>query len=317
MSPQKFKAAFGGALLNLHWRQWQALGVMGRVPGGWNATIDLEALIVSTLAIGLLDRRLLLAAMEWVASNDQLVSVSRIKSIGRDFGLPAGKPEPPCLEPGVLYLVSELLKRSGRRGFTARPAENGSPRLTAYSQVLGSFKVRHITALPDRLAGAAHLQLAARSLFGNDARADLLAWLLLNQGGNPFLLAREIHSDYKNVYLIMEGWRRSGLVERRGKTDFLTGKARWLELLQTPAGTPYVNWASFFGALCRVEASLKTEPWAGDQYLLSSLFRDIHPMASPAALVAEVRLPAPARYRGGEYFEPFAKELLGAMEKLG
>jgi hypothetical protein len=317
MSLQKFKTAFRESLLNLHWRQWQALGLMGRVPRGWGATIDLEALIVSTLAIGLEDRRLLLAAMEWMVANDRLVSVSRLKNIGRDFGRAAGGKQPQCFEPGLLGLVSELLRKSGQRGFVTRPTGDDSGRLPEYRQALAGFKVRNVVSLPQRLAGAAHLQLTARSLLGNDIRADVLAYLLLNRDANPFGLAREVNSDYKNVYLIIEGWRRAGIVERRGKADVLAGKAPWFVLLQTPPQTFYVNWAETLGALCQIEAGLGTAPWAGDEYLLSSLFRDLHPIVSPLAEAVDERLPAPGRYQGAEYFAPFAGALLAALQKVG
>lgn len=317
MSPQIFKSAYGGALLNLHWRQWQSLGLSGRVPGGWNATTDLEALIISTLAVGLADRRLLLAALEWVVSNDQLVNVSRLKRIGRDFGRTENATEPPCFTPDTLALVSDLLKRSGKKGFTAPPAGRDSGRVGEYRQALEAFRVRNLVFLPERLAGAAHLQLAARSLFGNDARADLLAYLLLNQDGNSFLLAREIGSDYKNVYLIMDGWRRAGITERRGKADLLADKPRWRELFQVPPETPYLNWAQTLGALGRLKAALESGPRAGDRYLLSSLFRELQPLLAPMASAAGERLPEPARHKGGEYFEPFAGTLLRALEGLG
>jgi len=317
MSPQKFKAAYGGALLNLHWRQWQSLGLSGRVPGGWNATTDLEALIISTLAIGLSDRRLMLAAMEWLVTNDRLVNISRLKKIGRNFGQTTGGQAPVCFHPDTLALVSDLLKRSGKRGFIVRAAEGGAEQLKGCREALEAFRIRNLVSLPQLLAGPAHLQLAARSFFGNDARADVLAYLMLNQNGNPFLLAREVHSDYKNVYLIIDDWRRAGVVERRAGGDALVEKNRWFELFQVPPDAAYINWAPTLGALCQLEAALGSKPWADDQYLLSSLFRDLHPLLSPAVLAAGERLPEPARHKGGEYFEPFAGALLAALAKLG
>ena len=317
MPPQKFKAAYGGALLNLHWRQWQSLGLSGRVPGGWGATLDLEALIVSTLAIGLADRRLMLAAMEWMVTNDRLVNISRLKKIGRNFGQTAGGQAPVCFHPDMLALVSDLLKRNGKRGFIVRPADGGSDQLKGCRETLEAFRIRNLVSLPQRLAGPAHLQLAARSFFGNDARADVLAYLLLNQNGNPFLLAREVHSDYKNIYLIIDDWRRAGVVERRGGADALVEKNRWFELFQVPPGTPYINWTATLGALCQVEAALGTAPWKDDRYLMSSLFRDLRPLLIPAALAAGERLPEPSRHKGGEYFEPFARALLAALQELG
>lgn len=314
---KKFKPAFKEAWLSLHWRQWQALGLMGNVPGGWQATIDLEALIVSTLSAGLKDRRLLLAAMEWLIAYDHLVNFSRLKKIGRSFGAGEKSAGPKFPGPRALALVSELLVKNGKRGFAAGPAGGDAGDLAEYRRALEGYKPRRLVSLPVRLSGAACLQLTARSLLGNDARADALAYLLLNRDGNPHEVSREIGSDYKNVYLIMEGWRRAGITERRGKADVLTGKKSWRQLLAVPPGARYVNWSRFLGALCRVDAAMEAEPWAGDEYLISALFREARPELETAAEAAGVRLPEPGRYKGGEYFEPFAGAVMEVLEKLG
>lgn len=316
-SLKKFKPAFREAWLSLHWRQWQALGLMGNVPGGWEATIDLEALIVSTLAVGLADRRLLLAAVEWLDTYGSLVNFSRLKKMGRSFGAAEKGSGPNCPGLQALALVSELLVKNGKRGFMAAPVGDEAGYPAEYRRALAGYKPRRLVSLPGRLSGAACLQLTARSLLGNDARADALAYLLLNRDGNPHEISREINSDYKNVYLIMEGWRRAGITERRGKAEALAGKKVWLELLAVPARTRYVNWRRFLSALCQVDAALNQPPWSGDEYLLSSLFRDLHPEMGTAAEAAGVRLPEPELFKGGGYFGPFAGAVLELLGNLG
>jgi hypothetical protein len=314
---KNFKPSFKKAWLSMHWRQWQALGLMGNVAGGWKATIDLEALIVSTLAAGLGDRRLLLAALEWVIAYDHLVNFSRLKKIGRSFGAVGKSAGPIFPGPQALVLVSELLVKNGKRGFAAGQAGDDDGALAEYRQALEGYKSRRLVALPVRLSGAVCLQLTARSLLGNNARADVLAYLLLNRDGNPHEVSKEIGSDYKNVYLIMEGWRRAGITERRGKADVLTEKKCWRQLLDVPPETRYVNWSRFLGALGRVDAAMEVEPWSGDEYLLSGLFRELRPGLETAAEAAGVRLPEPGRYKGAAYFEPFAGAVMEVLEKLG
>ena len=64
-SLREFKEKFYNALLDIHWKQWAALGVTSHVKAEGKWIIDLEPLTVSTLTIGLHDKRLLSSSTEW------------------------------------------------------------------------------------------------------------------------------------------------------------------------------------------------------------------------------------------------------------
>ena len=63
---REFKEKFFDSLIEIHWRQWTALGVASHVKPEKTWIVDLEPLIISTLTIGLHDKRLLSSSVEWL-----------------------------------------------------------------------------------------------------------------------------------------------------------------------------------------------------------------------------------------------------------
>ncbi|RKY82730.1 hypothetical protein DRQ11_14060, partial [candidate division KSB1 bacterium] len=88
ISLKEFKERFSEGLLEIHWKQWSALGVASHVEPERNWLIDLEALVLSTLVLGLKDARLLNASIEWLIKNGGWLSLQRIKRIAKVFTRP-------------------------------------------------------------------------------------------------------------------------------------------------------------------------------------------------------------------------------------
>ncbi len=89
-SLREFKGKFYNALLDIHWKHWTALGVASHVKPEKTWIIDLEPLIVSTLAIGLQDKRLLSSSTEWLIKNGEWINLSRLKRILAEIGRRTG-----------------------------------------------------------------------------------------------------------------------------------------------------------------------------------------------------------------------------------
>lgn len=85
LSLKEFKERFYNALLDIHWKHWTALGVVSHVKPERKWIIDLEPLIVSTLTIGLKDKRLLSSSIEWLIKNGEWINLSRLKRIAKVF----------------------------------------------------------------------------------------------------------------------------------------------------------------------------------------------------------------------------------------
>ena len=64
ISLREFKEKFYSGLLDIHRRHWTALGVASHVKPEKTRIVDLEPLIISTLTIGLQDKRLLSSSIE-------------------------------------------------------------------------------------------------------------------------------------------------------------------------------------------------------------------------------------------------------------
>jgi hypothetical protein len=88
VSLKEFKEKIRNKLLEIHWKQWSALNVASHVPAENYWIIDLEALIISTLVIGLLDKRLLSVCIEWLIKNGEWVNFARLKRICKAFMIP-------------------------------------------------------------------------------------------------------------------------------------------------------------------------------------------------------------------------------------
>ena len=96
ISLREFREEFHSNLLAIHWRHWTTLSVASHVKPERKWIIDLEPLIISTLAIGLHDKRLLSSSIEWLIKNGQWINLYRLKRIAKVFtGQYPGMKEPP------------------------------------------------------------------------------------------------------------------------------------------------------------------------------------------------------------------------------
>jgi hypothetical protein len=100
-SLREFKEKFYNALLDIHWKQWVALGVASHVRPEKTWIIDLEPLVVSTLAIGLQDKPFIL--IDGVAvKKGEWINLSRLKRIVRVFLERSPGLKEPALLPEIL-----------------------------------------------------------------------------------------------------------------------------------------------------------------------------------------------------------------------
>ncbi|MFO7650529.1 MAG: hypothetical protein R6X13_04200 [bacterium] len=159
-------------MLELHWQQWSALGVAAQVAPEERWVLDLEALLVSTGALALADRRLTAGAREWLVQNREWVNHSRLARVEREFA-----------RAGLVTSVADAAGGHASRK-VARPALH-SPALA---------------------------QLRLRALFGVDARAELCLWLSRNRAGTAGGIARAIRFDQKTVYRTLQKWSAAGIV---------------------------------------------------------------------------------------------------------
>ncbi|MCX6842727.1 MAG: hypothetical protein NTX53_10640 [candidate division WOR-3 bacterium] len=277
MSPKIFRAELGELLLELHWQQWCALGVVGQVEPESHWVLDLEALVVSVSRFGQADARLLKRTREWLALNQEWVSTPRLRRISHAFT--------PALDPEVLVLVPDLAARG--RVKTVRPVVT--------QPVL--------------------LQLQLRALFGMDARADVFGYLLFNKSGNSSSIARALYVDQKRVYNILVRWSAAGVVRRAPGGYSLMPDAVPAAVTEARDRTEWLNWTTTYLALDRLHESL-AKAATDDRYILASLARDVRAEIEPQAAAVGVSLASADRYPGAAYLEPFADGVIAWLRRL-
>jgi len=216
MSPKRFRTELRELLLELHWSQWCALGVVGQVEPERHWALDLEALVVSISRFGQADSRLLKRTSEWLALNREWVSTPRLRRISHAFDS---------------AMDSEaLVPDTATRGRTK--------------------VVRPVLTQP------VLLQLQLRALFGMDARADVFGYLLFNKSGNSSSIARALYVDQKRVYNILERWSTAGIVRRAPGGYSLVPDAIPAAVAEARDRTEWLNWTTMYLALDRLHESL-------------------------------------------------------------
>jgi hypothetical protein len=216
MSPKRFRAELRELLLELHWRQWCALGVAGQVEPERHWVVDLEALVVSISRFRQADARLLKRTGEWLALNRDWVSTPRLRRISHAFN-------------------------------STRESETLVPDAATRSR---TKVVRPVITQP------VLLQLQLRALFGMDARADVFGYLLFNKSGNSSSIARALYVDQKRVYNVLERWSAAGVVRRAPGGYSLVSDAVPAAVAESRDRTEWVNWTTTYLALDRLHESL-------------------------------------------------------------
>lgn len=318
-SLNEFKQKFIDLQLDMAWRQWTALGVAGRVEPERKRAIDVEALIVYTVSIGHLDKRLLTVAIEWLTKNDEWINLSRLMKVLALYRRPVETLNNPVLSTEAYEYLAETVSTLGKKwaglAQKARPYSLASEARQAYATSQLRSAVSEL-----RLQEPALLQLALRSTFGVSARAGVFEYLLLNADGNSNSIAKEIYADQKNVYNILDKWSQAGIVTKivgkKTVTYSLARKDQWFTLLGVSKKLIFINWISVFHLFCRITLALEKPPWADDEYLLSSIFRDFLDDARPIARQLGLDVPEPTLYEGAKYFGPISVFLIRVVRTL-
>jgi len=325
LSIKEFRERFVDGFLEIHWRQWSALGVASRVGPEEKWLIDLEAVALSTLTLGLQDTRLLNAALEWLIKYGEWLNLPRLKRIARIFMRPLVEPSPQIgslLEPPVFELLGSTLQRFDQKRWTAEKSRDRGFRETPapdYEAFFSNFQTRGVVADPV-LQRPSLLQLRLRGVFGIDAMVEVLIYLLSHESGNSNAIAKEIFYDQRNIYRILEKWHKAGFLTkikgRKAGAFVLERKNEWLSVFGLSATPGYLNWVQVFPLFNQILKALFVPPWSEDEYVLSSLFRDTLNESRRLGGCLNIYFPEPDRYPGASYFSPFALQVLEIIEQL-
>ncbi len=295
-SPNKFKEAFLEGVLELLWRQWTTLGVAGHGERE-GRVIDPDALLLGTCVFGRYEPRLFDEMLDWLGVNGWCINVQRVRSLMKQYGYGCER---------VVACVAALQAKGAetakwrRLSLSVEPIGAGTsldplfylpegrpqpafgrpePEFARYGFHRGKLDLRRMSQEPNpELPG--NLMFRLRALFGVNARADILTYLLTHADGHPPEMGRQTGYFPKTVQMTLVEMAYSGKIHgaRKGREKhYRVDGAEWT-LLHTREDSNgswpgWVGWPQSFAAmtdvwrlaqdpeLAKTSASLQAAEW--------------------------------------------------------
>jgi hypothetical protein len=268
-SPNKFKDAFLESQLDLLWRQWTTLGVAGHGEREIRV-IDPDALLLATCVFGRYEPRLFDEMLDWLEVNGWCINVQRVRSLLKRY--PFGCERLIACIGAMLSKGAETAKWR-RLSLCAEPVKPGTdleplfyqldgrpqpafgqpePRFARYGWHRGNLELRGMSQPPNPEL-AANLLFCLRALFGVNARADILAYLLTHPDGHPPEMASQTGYFPKTIQMSLGEMACSGKIHpvpKGREKHYRVDAAEWTLLRpQDGAGPGWVAWPQFFAAM--------------------------------------------------------------------
>jgi len=246
-------------LLDFLWRQWAALGVAGHAHSEDPWIVDPEALLLLSTVIARHDSRLFDEILDWLHTNGTWINLQRLGGLHRDGQLG---------DANVLAAIAEHLSidsahlkwkvlaqrteiPSPTEPSAAQPLFPGVPVLREPDPVFlkrslarGPIELRRMSQSP-RPDKPATFLFKLRALFGRQARAEVLAWLLAHPQGHPAEIGRQTGYFRRSVQIVLNDLAESGHVSqiRVGREkSFAIRHHEWRFLLTWPANESFPQW---------------------------------------------------------------------------
>lgn len=181
-------------LLNLAWSLWTELGVAGVKQNHQNVLILVEELVIFTSVLTEIDPRLRDESLDWCSHFYHFISISRLKSLMKDF-------EELATEPFSKYASS--LNNISKANW---PVFIDIPPL--------KINLSHKSILRP-LVSSSLLNIRARALFGTSARADLVTFFLVHPN-TDFSIAEVAETGYskRNLAEVLDDLHLGNLFDR-------------------------------------------------------------------------------------------------------
>lgn len=336
MSLKSFKEEYTERVHSLLWVQWTRLGIAGQEVPENGCILDPEALLLFTFEVGRSEPRLYDEVLEWLSRNERLVNIQRLRNLvsqdpAFDHTLAAAPAHWLC----TLNKTSKW--RDLAKAATARPA---APFFTAdlkrarslsgaedpFYQTFGwsrpPIKLRGLSShVPVDSVPALILRL--RSLFGLNARAEVVAYLLARQSGHPTEMAKELAYSQPSLFQICKEMAGSALLfaqshgrEKRYRLD----RERWMAFLGLSERNraSWGHWPATFRLLISLWRHLQDDTLAGlSDYMSASHTRLLYESLDRLFADAELGLflERHGTLKGALWLDAFHEELLRVFSR--
>jgi hypothetical protein len=292
---------------------------------------DPEALLIFTLEVARGDARLFGEVLDWLALNERLMSVQRLRNLCRDDA------DRTLAEAALAWVA--LSKEGGQRRRDA--AKNKlSPPVQLFREVKAdprradpAFRAHGWLMPPTARSGKSQVPdlhapinfaFRLRQLLGIGARAEAARFLLTVQA--PSVTAQVVTESAgfakRNVHEALAALHSAGVIdavtvghERRYRID----RKRWETLLGLPGDALPTerSWPQLFHALRVLVRWLEDEQHERlSPYMVASEARTLAEEIGPELRYAGVRIP-PARRLGAEYWQDFIDLAEAALASVG
>lgn len=338
MSASTLRDSVAARLTSFAWDQWAQLGVFAPTNRRDQTAADPEALLLFTLEVGRSDPRLFDEVLDWLLTNERLVSSQRLRNLCRDDDdrdlveaallwlarqQPRSRPAPPrtrerhvaeprslfydvakeVREPDQSFLAVGLLKPTTKPNKKSRPPDPDSP-------INFAFRTRH--------------------LFGLGSRAEIARYLVTAPVTDASALGIAAAAAYakRNVNETLTSLVAARIVtayEQGNERRYYVDRALWGQFLRfQPNGWPnYRDWPRLLGALREVSRWLHDPTLAElTPYMLASNARTLmERVQSDLALAGVPPAPVgPGLGQGEDYWSTFAETVersLATLEQPG
>jgi len=256
-------------LLDFLWHQWSSLGVAGQRGSDDDRLIDPEALLLATTRFGRYDAHLLDEVIDWLSSNGKRINLQRLRRIHDEWPvadlrvlaaisgglanqsmmrkwIKLSAPLPDVTEPEPLFISID--------GSALPIFQKHDPDCLHHGLLRDTIERRRMSQSPDP-SQATNLLCSLRALFGVNARAEIMAWLLTHESGHPAAIARDTGYFSKSVQHTLNEMEDSGHIRSRrdGREKIFWLKPGAWEVFITwsrPSGFPrWVDWMPVFSAI--------------------------------------------------------------------
>lgn len=332
------KSNFLEAILRFLWRQWTVLGVPGYSVGDDSWCIDPEALLLFSLPFARYDARLFDEILNWLVQYGDYINIQRLNRIQKE--------EFPSL-PQLLSAVAAVQTSGGKKTKWSRQASVSPGRNKMQNLFFSNdgLPISHFGVTdpifahygflrspwqpgkyiqPIQIIKHTGLIFKLRALFGVNARADIILYLLTHDTGHPRKIARECYFFQKTVQDALVDMSKSGIISvlpQRKEKHYRLIQDHWFQLLQiSKAGPTWINWPLLFSALQKIWLEISSpEFFMSDELLLSSELRQLMKSIRPNIELSGLGLllADDVHYLRKAYTGVFIKDINNLLSRLG
>ncbi len=326
-----------GQVVDFLWHQWSAIGVAGYARADDDWIIDPEALLLATTRFGRHDSRLMDESIDWLVKFGRRINLQRLQNLHREW--------PGVADPRVLAAISDILgqqavlrkwrviadlapepsapeslyfSRDGKPSGHFGPVE---PFFGKYGLLRGKLEHRGMSQPPDPRSRG-NLLFILRALFGVNARAEVMAWLLSHDAGHPAAIARSTGYFSKSIQQTLNEMEESGQVisVRQGREKLFRVRAqdwRFLAPVTASGGDSkpfprWIDWMPLFAAITRFAEALAV-PGIDEksEHFQAIKLREALDEAMPALVRAGIshELQTTRDFRGGDLIQSLLADI--------